>query len=248
MTNKFRIQDGIIFPDGTEQITAGGGGIQGIQGLQGVDGSPGGAQGLQGLQGADGIQGPTGLDGASGTPGMDGAPGSPGIDGAQGTQGLQGADGATGVPGNDGTQGIQGLQGIDGTGGTQGTQGTQGITGPADLDDSFESKSSATGVVTHDCTSNRIFIHSTVSANFTANLTNLNLTSGSATVVTLLINQGATAYICNAIQIGGVGQTITWQGSTSAPSGNANKKDAMAFSIFNVAGTYTVLGQLVSFG
>jgi hypothetical protein len=241
MANKFRIQDGIIFPDGTEQITAGGGGIQGIQGLQGVDGSPGGAQGVQGLQGADGVQGLQGADGAAGIPGNDGTPG---------TQGLQGADGAIGIPGNDGTPGTQGTQGIQGLQGTDGTsiQGIQGTTGPADLDDSFESKSSATGTVTHDCTSNRIFIHSSVSANFTANLTNLNLASGSATVVTLLINQGAIAYICNAIQIGGVGQTITWQGSTSAPSGNANKKDAMAFSIFNISGTYTVLGQLVSFG
>jgi len=36
VTNKFRVQDGIIFPDGTEQTTSGLQGIQGIQGLQGI--------------------------------------------------------------------------------------------------------------------------------------------------------------------------------------------------------------------
>jgi hypothetical protein len=115
-------------------------------------------------------------------------------------------------------------------------------------DDSFEAKTTATGVVVHDCTTNKVFVHSSISANFTANLTNLNLAAGKATNITLILNQGATAYICNALQIGGAAQTINWQGSSSAPTGNSNKKDVMSFSILNVAGTYTVLGQLVSFG
>jgi hypothetical protein len=115
-------------------------------------------------------------------------------------------------------------------------------------DDGFESKSTATGVVTHDCATNKVFVHSSISADFTADLTNLNLAAGTATNITLVLNQGATAYICNALQIGGVAQTINWQGSSSAPTGNSNKKDVMSFSILNVAGTYTVLGQLVSFG
>jgi hypothetical protein len=62
-----------------------------------------------------------------------------------------------------------------------------------------------------------------------------------------VISQGGTAYIPNALQIAGVAQTINWQGG-SAPSGNANKKDIVSFSILNSAGTYIVLGQLVSFG
>jgi len=115
-------------------------------------------------------------------------------------------------------------------------------------DDGFEAKSTATGVVTHDCATNKVFVHSSISANFTANLTNLNLAAGTATNITLVLNQDATAYICNALQIGGVAQTINWQGSSSAPTGNSSKKDVMSFSILNVAGTYTILGQLVSFG
>jgi hypothetical protein len=114
--------------------------------------------------------------------------------------------------------------------------------------DSFGTKTGATGVVVHDAVSTSMWVHSSISANFTANFTNLTLAAGTATNITLVLNQGATAYICNAIQIGGVAQTIKWQGSSSAPTGNSNKTDVMSFSIFNVSGTYTVLGQLVSFG
>jgi hypothetical protein len=64
----------------------------------------------------------------------------------------------------------------------------------------------------------------------------------------MIIHQGATAYLPTAIQIGGVGQTINWQGGSPA-TGNANKKDVISFSILQTgASTYLVMGQLVSFG
>ena len=115
-------------------------------------------------------------------------------------------------------------------------------------DETLATKTGATGTVAHDCTTDKIFVHSSVAANFTVNLTNLNLASNKATVITLLINQSSTAYMPTGLQIGGSTVTINWQGSSSAPAGNVNKKDIVAFSIFNVGGTYTVLGQLVSFG
>ena len=62
----------------------------------------------------------------------------------------------------------------------------------------------------------------------------------------MLITQGSTAYIPNAVQIAGSAQTIVWQGG-SAPSGTANGKDLVSFTIYNDGGTYTVLGQLVSY-
>jgi len=122
-----------------------------------------------------------------------------------------------------------------------------GITKAEQIHEIFTTKTSATGTVTHDCSTGQVFSHSSISANFTANFTNLNLDSGYGTTITLVLNQGGTAYIPNAVQIGGVGQTINWQGG-SAPSGNANKKDVVSFSILNSSGTYTVLGQLTTFG
>ena len=117
------------------------------------------------------------------------------------------------------------------------------------LEEPFESKSSATGVIEHDATTNRLFRHTSISANFTANFTNLGLTAGKATSISLVLVQGATARMCTAVQIGGAAQTITWQGSASAPLGNANRTDVVTFSILCTAtDTYTVLGMLTSFG
>jgi hypothetical protein len=112
----------------------------------------------------------------------------------------------------------------------------------------FTTLTGATGVVVHSCFSTQIFSHSSIAANFTVNLTNLSLQTSYATVITLMLNQGATAYIPSALQIGGVAQTIRWQGTT-APTGNANKLDAVAFTILRTgASTYVVTGQLVSYG
>jgi hypothetical protein len=108
--------------------------------------------------------------------------------------------------------------------------------------------SSATGTVTHNCALGHIFVHSSVSANFTPNFTNVTIPVNSAAAFTLVINQGATAYVANAVQIGGVAQTVNWLGSTTAPAGNANKKDVISFSVVNNNGTWITLGQLTSFG
>jgi len=110
----------------------------------------------------------------------------------------------------------------------------------------FSSLSSATGTVTHDCSNGHIFYHTTPSADFTANFTNLNLGTTYATTTTLVMIQGATARIANAVQVGGSAQTINWQGG-SEPTGTNNGIDVITFSILNNSGTYTVLGQLVDF-
>jgi hypothetical protein len=122
-----------------------------------------------------------------------------------------------------------------------------GAASPA-LDEPFGNLTAATGVVTHDCTTNRLFYHTSISANFTANFTNLTLNTGRATSITLVLVQGVTGRMVTAVQIGGVAQTITWQGSASAPAGNASRTDVVTFSILNVSGTYTVLGMMSSFG
>lgn len=110
----------------------------------------------------------------------------------------------------------------------------------------------ATGTVTHNCSNGQIFYHTGIVANFTVNLFRFNLTSGFGTSIILFLDQGATPYLPTALEIqdppgAAVPQTINWQGG-SPPSGNANQIDIVAFSILNNAGTYTVLGQLTTFG
>lgn len=58
--------------------------------------------------------------------------------------------------------------------------------------------------------------------------------------------QGATGYYPSAVQIGGVGQTLNWQGNTT-PTASTSRTDVVTFSILNNSGTYTVLGQLTGF-
>jgi len=110
----------------------------------------------------------------------------------------------------------------------------------------FQALANATGTVTHDCSAGHIFYHTSSVANWTANFTNLSLSSGYATTFTLVINQGVTGYYPSAVQIAGVAQTILWQGNTT-PTPSSSRTDVVTFSILNNSGTYTVLGQLTGF-
>lgn len=114
------------------------------------------------------------------------------------------------------------------------------------VEERFSTINAATGTVVHDCDNGHVFRHTSPSADWTANFTNLGLTTSYATTVTLVIDQGVTARIPTAVQIGGVAQTLLWQGG-SPPTGTANGEDVVSFSILNSGGTYTVLGQLVGF-
>ena len=121
-----------------------------------------------------------------------------------------------------------------------------GATKMAGVHEKFSSFASLSGVVSLDASTSQIFYITTPGDNWTPNLLNLNLTSTYATAVTFVISQGATAYYPNALQIGGVAQTINWQGNQT-PTPTANRVDTVTFSIFNNSGTYTVLGQMTGF-
>lgn len=110
----------------------------------------------------------------------------------------------------------------------------------------YQSIAGATGVVEHDCSNGHIFYHTSPDADWTANLTNLNLASTYATNVTIVISQGITGYYPSALQIGGVSQTIQWQGGVT-PTPSTSRTDAVTFSILNNGGNFTVLGQLTGF-
>ena len=114
------------------------------------------------------------------------------------------------------------------------------------VQEAFDTLTGSTGTVTHNCDNGQVFYHTGASGDITANFTNLGLTAEYGTNLTVIINQGATPYEVTAVQIGGVGQTINWQGG-AAPTGNANGIDSFNFTILNDGGTYVVLGQMVDF-
>jgi hypothetical protein len=113
--------------------------------------------------------------------------------------------------------------------------------------DVLQTKTAATGTVAHDMDSGAIFYHTSPSANFTANFTNVDATNNRAAVATLVITQGATPYVPTAVEIDGTAATVTWLNNTAA-TGNANKTDVVSFSFFRVAGAWTVLGQSAVYG
>jgi len=103
-------------------------------------------------------------------------------------------------------------------------------------------KTGATGVVVHDVAPGAVFYHTSVAANFTANFTNVPTTDARVLQATLIITQGSTPYIPNAVQIEGVAQTIKWLGS-SAPAGTASKIDVISFTLIRTGSAWIVLGQ-----
>ena len=111
----------------------------------------------------------------------------------------------------------------------------------------FATTNGATGVTALDCSTGNVHYLTAPAGDITANFTNLNLTAEYATNVTVVIDQGGTEREITAVQIGGVAQTIVWQGN-SAPTGTANGVDSFSFTILNDGGTYVVLGQMVAFG
>ena len=111
----------------------------------------------------------------------------------------------------------------------------------------LSSLTGATGVVAHDFGANAIFDHTSIASNFTANITNVPTTTDRALNVVLVLRQGATPYIPNAVQIDGVAQTINWV-EALVPTGNANSIDVITFSLLRVGATWTVLGGYTNYG
>ena len=243
---------------------------QGIQGIQGISNQ--GVQGTQGIEGTS-IQGIQGTQGTSGYIGSDGAQGAQGVQGFgyQQNQGIQGTQGTSGSVGNDGAQGIQGVQGIQGFGyqQNQGIQGERGIqanqtldttssvtfanldvTGTITLDLTSEvitTLTGSTGTVTHNASLTSVFYHSSIAANFTANFTNIPTTNNRSISLALILAQDGTPYICNAVEIDGVSQTIKWVSATT-PSGTANRTEIISFTLIRVSSAWTVIGSLTTFG
>jgi hypothetical protein len=121
-----------------------------------------------------------------------------------------------------------------------------GLSTLAESTEVLSSLSGATGTVVHNLNNGAIFYHTSPAANWTANFTNVPTTNDRTVSVSLVIVQGGTARIPNAVQIGGAAQTIEWYGGT-APTGNANQVDVVSFTLIRVGSAWTVLGSLATY-
>ena len=100
---------------------------------------------------------------------------------------------------------------------------------------------------THDVSESSVFLHSALTADFTANFSNVPTTANRTLSVALIISQGATGYLPTAVQIDGAAQTILWQGA-SAPTSTPSATDIVSFTFIRSAGAWTVLGTVTAFG
>jgi cytoskeletal protein CcmA (bactofilin family) len=119
------------------------------------------------------------------------------------------------------------------------------VSGPltaAEMSEIATSGTITTNVLTLDWTSTNITYVSSPSANFTLNVTNAPTTDDRALAVTVIVTQGATAYIPNALQIAGSAQTIKWSGG-AAPAGTASKIDIFSFVLLRTGSAWTVFGS-----
>jgi hypothetical protein len=106
----------------------------------------------------------------------------------------------------------------------------------------------ATGAVTHDTSNSAIWVHSSITSNFTVNFTNMLTTVNQISNFTLICLQGATGRYPSACQIDGSSVTINWLEGVP-PSPIANRKEFYTFSILRTsAGTWNVFAGMTSFG
>ena len=123
------------------------------------------------------------------------------------------------------------------------------VTGTTDIQqvtETLNTKTGASGIVTHDYSTGAVFFHTSIAANFTCYLTNVPTTANKALAVTLILSQGGTGYIPNALYINGVSQTIRWVSNTT-PTPSTSKIDVVTFSMFYTSSTWYVLGQLTQY-
>lgn len=125
--------------------------------------------------------------------------------------------------------------------------GNVAVTGRFDVSEIRETVTDSTvttNVLTMDYTAGCVvFVTSTLSANFTLNLTNAPTDNGYSVTVSVFVTQGATGYYPNAFQIAGASQTIKWSGGTPTPTSSSGKIDIYSFTCVRRASTWTVFAN-----
>lgn len=133
---------------------------------------------------------------------------------------------------------------------TRGDKGEKGDIGNlrdiAGVSDIFTVKTGAAGIVEHDVSASNIFVHKTLSENFTANFINVPGTNTRITNLILVLIQGSTPYMPTALQIDESSQTVKWGGGVT-PTGTTNGIDVINYVMIRDASVWTVIGQHSSY-
>lgn len=123
------------------------------------------------------------------------------------------------------------------------------VTGLSTLNEISEiisSISGATGTVSHNFENGGIFYHTGMSANFTANFTNVPTTNQRGMAMVLILNQGGTGRYPSAVQINGAATTLRWANNT-VPTPGVNRIDIATFTLFRFSDSWIVTGTYTSY-
>jgi hypothetical protein len=114
--------------------------------------------------------------------------------------------------------------------------------------DVVTTKDAYSATIAYNLNDGPVFYQTNLGGNITANFVGVKSGASFVTDATVVIEQGATPYIINAVQTDGTARTIKWKNNT-VPSGNANAVDSMTFTIIKDANSvFTVLGSLDTHG
>ena len=118
-----------------------------------------------------------------------------------------------------------------------------GTTTLAEHSEAVGTKTAASGTVIHDYTESNQWLHTSISANFTVNLTNVPTTDNRLHTIVLYLSQGATGRLATGFQIDGVAQTLLYSGN-SLPTAGVNSFDTQTFTLIRSSGAWRVITSL----
>ena len=111
--------------------------------------------------------------------------------------------------------------------------------------ESFNTITFAEGNVNHDFNLGATFYHSNINTNFTANFVNIPTLSNSSISIALILDQHASPYFANSIQINGVTPNIKYfNGNVQVTPSNINVQN---FTLLNINNIWTALSSISSF-
>jgi hypothetical protein len=113
--------------------------------------------------------------------------------------------------------------------------------------ETLSTKTGATGTVIHNFNESRIWYHSSIASNFTANITNVPTTDNRLITVTFYLIQGSTGRFVTNLNIDGVAQSIRWSGY-SIPRPGTNSIDVQTFTLVRSGSSWIVFSSFSSLG